>query len=145
MFIGSFIEVTSIPVPAGDALTAELTEFVNCIQNDTNPTVTGQVALQSLEIAERILGILQAKQSASWPESPLVKAACANPVSRYSETRAGTTADAENHNASASTCASAMIVTDANLEFAVADGSWPDRTEEQSETETPTLRHASKN
>lgn len=72
---GSFIEVTQVPVPARDALTAELTEFVNCIQNDTNPTVTGQVALQSLEVAERILGILQARQSESATASPLVKAA----------------------------------------------------------------------
>ena len=50
--------------------------------------------------------------------TPLVSAACAKPVSPYSATSAGTTADAENHSAIAATWQSAMIVTDASLVWA---------------------------
>ena len=47
--------------------------------------------------------------------TPLVSAACAKPVSRYSATSAGSTAEAENHSASAATWQTAMIVTDARF------------------------------
>ena len=59
---GSLIEVQKDIPAAQDALTAEITEFVDCIRNGTQPTVTGTVAVESLKIAERILGLLAVQQ-----------------------------------------------------------------------------------
>ena len=38
-----------------DALTAELTDFVRCIRTDGRPRVSGEDAVQALEVADRIL------------------------------------------------------------------------------------------
>jgi hypothetical protein len=53
--------------------------------------------------------------------TPLVRAACAKPDSPYSATSAGTTADAENHNAIAATWQVAMIETDASFDRPAVD------------------------
>jgi hypothetical protein len=50
--------------------------------------------------------------------TPLVSAACMNPDNPYSPTSAGTTADAENHSASAATSQIAMMATDASFDVA---------------------------
>lgn len=55
---GSLIEVNQQSASSQDALTAELSEFVDCVRFGIHPTVTGAVALESLTIAERILGAL---------------------------------------------------------------------------------------
>ncbi len=59
---GSLIEVQKeVPAPQ-DALTAEIAEFVECVQTGATPTVTGAVAVEALKVAERILGALLARQ-----------------------------------------------------------------------------------
>ena len=55
---GSFIEVQKEVPAAQDALTAEITEFVDCVRSGSQPTVTGIVAIEALKVAERILGLL---------------------------------------------------------------------------------------
>jgi predicted dehydrogenase len=55
---GSLIEVQKETLPAHDALTAEISEFVECVRSGTSPTVTGTVAVEVLAVAERVLGAL---------------------------------------------------------------------------------------
>ena len=64
---GSLIEVHKEMASTKDALTAELQEFVDCVRNQTAPTVSGTVAIQSLTIAERLLGIVQATVALETP------------------------------------------------------------------------------
>lgn len=54
---GRFIEVEDIPVDASgpDALTRELTEFVDCVINNDRPRVTGQQAYAAMVVADRVL------------------------------------------------------------------------------------------
>jgi predicted dehydrogenase len=52
---GNFLRVESIPVPEGDALTAELTEFVHCVQTGNRPLVDGRQAARAVAIAESAL------------------------------------------------------------------------------------------
>ena len=59
---GSLIEVRKEVPAARDALTAEITEFVDCIRSSGSPTVTGSIAVQVLTVAERILGVLASQQ-----------------------------------------------------------------------------------
>lgn len=66
---GSLIEVHQEVTAPQDALTAEITEFVECIQTGSTPTVTGSVALKALNVAERILGVL-ATQRLTAEQSP---------------------------------------------------------------------------
>lgn len=58
---GSLIEVQKETPAAQDALTAEIAEFVECVQTGAAPTVTGTVAVAALTVAERILGVLAAQ------------------------------------------------------------------------------------
>lgn len=46
----------TIQAPNSDALTAELKDFVHCIQNNAKPRVSGDDAVKALEVAERVLG-----------------------------------------------------------------------------------------
>lgn len=55
---GSWIEVQKQTPAPQDALTAEITEFVDCVRSGSSPTVTGTVAVEALTVAERILGSL---------------------------------------------------------------------------------------
>jgi predicted dehydrogenase len=66
---GSLIQVQQDVPENRDALTAEIAEFVEAIQSGSTPTVTGSIALESLTVAERILGVLDTQQVAS--EMPL--------------------------------------------------------------------------
>jgi predicted dehydrogenase len=52
---GQFIEVTAVPVPDGDALTAELSEFVECVRTGRQPQANGVVAAKAVSIAEDVL------------------------------------------------------------------------------------------
>ena len=54
---GHFVAVETLPIDATgpDALTQELTEFVDCVQNDREPQVDGQQALQAMIVAEAVL------------------------------------------------------------------------------------------
>jgi predicted dehydrogenase len=51
---GRFISVQNAEVSDADALTAELTHFVKCVQTNSTPLVNGWTALRALEIADRI-------------------------------------------------------------------------------------------
>lgn len=59
---GHFVAVETVPVNATgpDALTQELTEFVDCVQNQREPHVDGEQALQSMIVAEAVLKCLAA-------------------------------------------------------------------------------------
>lgn len=52
---GRFIEVESAEVSEGDALTAELVEFVSCVRDQTRPACSGVEALEALKVAEMVL------------------------------------------------------------------------------------------
>ena len=54
---GHFLAVETLPVNASgpDALTQELTEFVDCVQNRREPHVDGEQALQAMIVAEAVL------------------------------------------------------------------------------------------
>ncbi len=50
-----FLPTESIAVPPGDALTAELASFANCVRTKLRPHVDGHQALEAIQIAEWIL------------------------------------------------------------------------------------------
>jgi len=52
---GRFIEVDKASVAEGDALTAELEEFVDCVRHDKKPVCSGDEALDALKVAEMVL------------------------------------------------------------------------------------------
>ncbi|HUG90992.1 MAG TPA: Gfo/Idh/MocA family oxidoreductase [Planctomycetaceae bacterium] len=52
---GTFIDVTRPAVPPGDALTAELADFVECIPTGRAPVVDGRAALKALRVADEVL------------------------------------------------------------------------------------------
>jgi predicted dehydrogenase len=49
-----FLTTENIDVPPGDALTAELSSFVNCVRSKLPPHVNGRQALRAIEIADAI-------------------------------------------------------------------------------------------
>lgn len=51
---GRFISVQQAEVKDADALTAELSHFVKCVQTNSMPLVNGWTALKALEVADRI-------------------------------------------------------------------------------------------
>ena len=52
---GDFVEVESVPVAAGDALTAELRSFIDCVRSGKPPVVDGRQALAALQAADQVL------------------------------------------------------------------------------------------
>lgn len=52
---GRFIEVDKASVAEGDALTAELEEFVDCVRHGKKPACSGDEALEALKVAEMVL------------------------------------------------------------------------------------------
>lgn len=52
---GNFVKIEAVPVPDGDALTAELTEFVSCVKTGRQPQVNGWQAAQAVSLAEDVL------------------------------------------------------------------------------------------
>lgn len=61
---GQFIKVDSIPVDASgpDALTQELTEFVDCVRTGKQPLIAGQQALDAMLVADSVLKQIAAHQ-----------------------------------------------------------------------------------
>ncbi|MBD3672247.1 MAG: Gfo/Idh/MocA family oxidoreductase [Planctomycetaceae bacterium] len=64
---GRFIEVRDAEVSDDDALTAELTHFVKCVNSGSTPLVNGWTAVAALELADRIQ---QAVAEHSWGSGP---------------------------------------------------------------------------
>lgn len=58
-----FLQTESIPVAPGDALTAELASFANCVRTKLRPHVDGHQALEAIQVAERILECVADNQS----------------------------------------------------------------------------------
>jgi predicted dehydrogenase len=52
---GRFIEVNKASVAEGDALTAELEEFVDCVRSSKKPACSGVEALEALKVADMVL------------------------------------------------------------------------------------------
>ena len=52
---GKFIQLEQLPVEEADALTAELTEFIDCVTTGQQPSVSGQDGLAAIETADLIL------------------------------------------------------------------------------------------
>lgn len=52
---GKLIEIQELTVTPGDALTAELSSFLNCVETGHNPLVDGAQALAAMEAADRVL------------------------------------------------------------------------------------------
>ena len=53
--LSEHLPVTALTVEPGDALTAELTDFLAAVRTGRAPRVTGEQALEAVEVAERIL------------------------------------------------------------------------------------------
>lgn len=64
---GRFISVQEAEVSEADALTAELTHFVQCVQTNSTPLVNGWTALRALELADQIR---QAVAQHAWSPVP---------------------------------------------------------------------------
>ncbi|MFN0197576.1 MAG: Gfo/Idh/MocA family oxidoreductase [Planctomycetaceae bacterium] len=52
---GEWIDVAELEVPEQDALTAELSHFLDCVRRGTTPLVDGVAGLKALELAEQIV------------------------------------------------------------------------------------------
>ncbi len=54
---GHFVAVDTFPVDTSgpDALTQELTEFIDCVQTGRAPRVDGEQALQAMHVADAVL------------------------------------------------------------------------------------------
>lgn len=72
---GSLIEVQKTVPAVQDALTAEISEFVDCVRSGSQPTVTGTVAVEALKVAERILGLLAVQNPIEQHHSAILKRA----------------------------------------------------------------------
>lgn len=64
---GQLIEVQDLPVPASDALTAELSAFMACVRTGQTPLVNGSQAFLAMEVADRILSCIAEHQ---WEGTP---------------------------------------------------------------------------
>lgn len=69
---GRFIEVNKASVLEGDALTAELEEFVDCVRHGKKPACSGTEALDALKVADMVL---QSMADHRWGQSENVAAA----------------------------------------------------------------------
>jgi predicted dehydrogenase len=52
---GNFVRIEAVPVGDGDALTAELTEFVDCVKNRRQPQCSGRHAANAVALADAVL------------------------------------------------------------------------------------------
>jgi predicted dehydrogenase len=59
---GTYIRVHKPPVSEGDALTSELASFVDCVLHHREPLVDGNVALEAMVVAERVLERVRSHQ-----------------------------------------------------------------------------------
>lgn len=56
---GELLHVENLPVPQGDALTAELQSFVECVAQGRRPRIDGRQALAAMVAADRVLQEVQ--------------------------------------------------------------------------------------
>ena len=68
---GEFLAFDEPVVPEQDALTAELSEFVECIRNQTAPRVGGREALRSMAVADRLLESIAAHEWDGHADGPI--------------------------------------------------------------------------
>jgi predicted dehydrogenase len=59
---GQWIETADATVPVQDALTAELSSFLDCVRHRRRPIVDGETALEALTAADRVLQQVAAHQ-----------------------------------------------------------------------------------
>ena len=59
---GAYLKVERPAVPQGDALTAELASFVDCVQHNRRPLVDGAAALRAMQLADHVLTSVHAHQ-----------------------------------------------------------------------------------
>ena len=59
---GNFVRIEAVPVAEGDALTAELAEFVQCVKTGRQPHVNGMQAAKAVALAEDILAKVMSHQ-----------------------------------------------------------------------------------
>jgi predicted dehydrogenase len=53
--LGQLIDVQQLAVVPGDALEAELQDFLDAIRDRRDPAVTGEHGLRALDVAERVV------------------------------------------------------------------------------------------
>ena len=58
-----FFPMETVSVTEGDALTLELSSFLDCVRTGRRPVVNGEDALKAVEVAE---GILQSMEAHAW-------------------------------------------------------------------------------
>lgn len=66
---GRFIETDTPSVSDADALTAELSEFVDCVRTGDRPSCSGEEASNALQVADAVLSCLELSRWSSPPES----------------------------------------------------------------------------
>jgi hypothetical protein len=59
---GSFVQIKSLNIGTGDALTAELESFVECVRSNGRPVVGGREALAAMLAAGHILDCVASHQ-----------------------------------------------------------------------------------
>lgn len=59
---GNFVKIEAVPVSDGDALTAELAEFVDCVRTGRQPRVNGRQAAKAVSLAEDVLAKVRSHQ-----------------------------------------------------------------------------------
>jgi predicted dehydrogenase len=68
---GKFLTVDEPTVSEDDALTAELSHFVDCVQTGRRPLVDGETALRAMQLADDILVSVSAHQWDGCPEGAI--------------------------------------------------------------------------
>ena len=123
------VDASFIPTGYTPAMQAPVTTRSNGVRGPAGSTTSSSAFAAAPTKADSAMKRLGSTRSASPSNAlatqpitnpactPLVRAACANPVSPYCATSAGTTADAENHSAIAATWQSAMIAIDASFDW----------------------------
>lgn len=59
---GNFVNIEAVPVGEGDALTAELAEFVSCVKAGQRPQCTGRQAANAVALADAVLSKVRSHQ-----------------------------------------------------------------------------------
>lgn len=73
---GTFVKVNQAESSNADALTAELSSFIDCVQNGKRPIAGGSEALEAMEVAERVSNCIEKHQwdgHAAGPVGPFAR------------------------------------------------------------------------
>jgi predicted dehydrogenase len=68
---GTYLKVERPSVPPGDALTAELASFVDCVQHNRRPLVDGATALRAMQLADDVLNGVHSHQWDGHAQGPI--------------------------------------------------------------------------